>query len=785
VKGRVRVCAVAGARLLCIGVALLSASPVCSGSEMTPATFLWSACGASNFVYPSPLSACLASHVLFSPNPEQYYSPIGIEVVPGYEPIPADNVPGKWLCKATAIAPEDGTVGTYGLCHLFPLVVCPANGGWSPVGFICWRNTCPAGQARDPDSGECKPAQKDPPNCSGSDSPESTPWVGNPIHAGKGYKSDVLSIYAGAGVAGLRYRLSYFGGGAADAGAYRPQLAHGSARSTSYERRLAPAYDATPPDGPSVLSASRADGGLIGFTRAGNTYLPDADIVDRVYREADAGGATTGWRYQTAGDETETYSADGKLLALASRAGLPQTLAYDATGRLSGISDGFGRTLNFTYAGNRIAGMSDPGGGAYAFAYDANANLVAVTWPDNTVRQYHYEHATHKNALTGITDELGVRYATYSYDASGRAVAESLAGNVGAHQLAYGSNSTVVTDPLGTARTYHFQTILGVVKSSGVSQPGGAGCGPAAEALTYDANGNIASRLDFNGKKTTYSYDLARNLETLRTEGLDNAGGVLPESRTIATAWHATWRLPVRIDEYAGGAATGSPVRRTELSYDDRGNLSGRTLTDGATGASRSRSTTYTYSPTVPGLILRKVEDGPRTDVADITTSDYYPADAICAGADLGAGRDKGCRGQLSRISNPLGQVTRLTRYNAHGQVEEIVDPNGLVTTLAYDARQRLVSRRVGEQLSLYQYDAAGQLIRLTPPDGAAISYTYDAAHRLSAITDALGNRIAYTLDAAGNRTKEDIFDPQNTLVKTLGRAYDALGRLQTLTGVE
>ena len=459
-------------------------------------------------------------------------------------------------------------------------------------------------------------------------------------------------------------------------------------------------------------------------------------------------------------------------------------LAEEAHLQSIGITDAFGRTLGFSYTGERITGMTDPGGGSYAYAYDANNNLASVTYPDGSVKQYHYEDPAYPNALTGITDELGVRYATYRYDAAGRAYTETHAGGADAHTLDYGSNSTVVTDPLGTARTYAFQTLHGVARSSGVSQPGGAGCGPAAESMSYDANGNLAGKTDFNGRKTTYAYDLARNLETSRSEGLDGSGAALPESRTVTTAWHATWRLPERIEEYAGGSATGTPLRRTDISYDDRGNPTARTVTDPATGATRIWRTAYTYSAAVPGLVLQKIEDGPRSDVADLTTRDYYAHDAACPGADLGPGRDKGCRGQLRQLTNALGQPTRFTRYNAHGQVEELIDANGLVTTLAYDARQRLLRRSVGSELTTYEYDAAGQLKRLTPPDGSTLDYDYDAAHRLVRIEDAQGNRIAYTLDAAGNRKQEEIRDADHQLLKTLSRDYDALGRLQTLTGV-
>jgi YD repeat-containing protein len=342
-----------------------------------------------------------------------------------------------------------------------------------------------------------------------------------------------------------------------------------------------------------------------------------------------------------------------------------------------------------------------------------------------------------------------------------------------------------VTDPLGTARTYTFQTVLGVVKNTGVNQPGGAGCGPAAEAMTYDANGNMASRTDFNGKKSTYSYNLTRNLETSRTEGLSSSGAVLPETRTMTTAWHAIWRLPVRIDEYAGASASSTPLRRTQITYDDHGNVTSRRITDGAAGQSRTWTTSYIYSTSVLGLILQKVEAGPRTDIADNTVTEYYPHDEVCVGTALGTGRDKGCRGQVKRRTNALGHVTQFTRYNAHSQIEEMIDPNGVVTTLTYDLRQRLISRAAAGETTSFQYNAVGQLTRLTEPDGSYLTYTYDAARRLTEVADGLGNRISYTLDLANNRIKEEIFDPHAVLAKTLTRGYDALDRIQALTGVD
>ena len=67
-----------------------------------------------------------------------------------------------------------------------------------------------------------------------------------------------------------------------------------------------------------------------------------------------------------------------------------------------------------------------PDGGIYAYAYDANNNLISVTHPDGGVRQYVYGNASFPNALTGIIDENGKRYASWTYDAQGRAISSNM-----------------------------------------------------------------------------------------------------------------------------------------------------------------------------------------------------------------------------------------------------------------------------------------------------------------------------------------------------------------------
>jgi YD repeat-containing protein len=517
---------------------------------------------------------------------------------------------------------------------------------------------------------------------------------------------------------------------------------------------------------------------------SGTVYVGDGDVADRLERLLDGSGAFVGWRYTTAdGDLAEQYDTAGNLITLTTRSGQVASLEYSTAstpesialkpGLLIKVTDHFGRELNFTYDfQSRVVTMTDAGGGQYTFAYDGpsavvladNApvsNLTSVTFPGGMQRVYHYNEQAHTastnlpDAFTGITDENGERFATFQYDAQGRAVSSQHAAGALSYTIAYGAGISTVTDPLGTSRDYGVQTVQGVAKIPSITGPACPQCGPASQ--TFDANGNVETRTDWNGNRTNYSYDLARNLETSRTEGLTSAGAVTPATRTIETEWHPTFRLPTRITEKD---SAGAVLRETAMSHDAAGNVLSRTITAGAS----SRSWSYTYNTN--GSM--ETANGPRTDVSDVTSYAYYANDDP----------DPGKRGNLASVTNALGHVTQITAYNSHGQPLTIVDPNGLTTTLAYDERLRLTSRDVGGELTSYEYDGVGQLKKVTLPDGSFLAYTYDPAHRLTDIIDALGNLIHYGLDAMGNRTLEQVRDPVGALARTRSRVFNSLNRL-------
>ncbi|MBX3475899.1 MAG: RHS repeat protein [Planctomycetes bacterium] len=462
----------------------------------------------------------------------------------------------------------------------------------------------------------------------------------------------------------------------------------------------------------------------------------------------------------------------------------------------------------------RYSSATLPDGLAISYDMDSMLRVKGVTYPDGTSKSYLHGEANYTGGywpswLTGLVDENGVRTATFKYTGS-QALSTERSGGVDKYSVSYNGALSIVTAPNG-GPSYYLNWERGPDGERRLvsqSQPAGAGCAASSSSRTFDANGNLASSNDFNGYRTCFASDAARNLQTTRVEGLASgasctsvtaAGATLPAgSRKTTIEWHPDWPLKTRISEpgrltsnvyngqpdpFNGGAVAtcapagallpdGKPIavlcKQVEQATSDANGAMGfsATLQPGLP----SRQTTWTYNQW--GQVL--TEDGPRTDVNDITTYAYYD--------DTTADH---MPGDLQSVTTAAGKVTTYTRYNRHGQLLESSDPNGAVTSNTYDLRQRLLSTTIGGQTTSYQYDPVGQLKKVTLPDQSWIGYDYDDAHRQVAVYDNRGNRVDYTLDNAGNRIGEQTKDPSGALKRQLSRSIDALGRVQQTTGRE
>lgn len=230
----------------------------------------------------------------------------------------------------------------------------------------------------------------------------------------------------------------------------------------------------------------------------------------------------------------------------------------------------FGKKLAFAYDDEgRLDALTMPDDSVTRYQYDpTGGNLANVIYPDatwgddsdNPRKTYHYEDASLPRHLTGITDENGNRYATWSYDVAGKVQSSEHANGVEGIALAYHADgSTTVTDALGRVKTYTFETHFGVRKPKTITLQYFDGTQSVTKTeyfSYYMENGRLKESTDYNGNTTYYAYN-DRGLVILETK----AKGT-PEAYTIVTQWHPQFRLPVKI--------TG-PGKITEFTYDAMG----------------------------------------------------------------------------------------------------------------------------------------------------------------------------------------------------------------------
>lgn len=319
----------------------------------------------------------------------------------------------------------------------------------------------------------------------------------------------------------------------------------------------------------------------------------------------------------------------------------------------------------------------------------------------------------------------------------------------------------------------------------------------------FDGSGNISESISFAGFKSCFRHEAGRGLESTRVEGLSEAtqcdavmsnGASIPDgARKISTRWHPKWSKVVVLAE---------PQRLTTFVYNgqqdpfDAGRIASCTPTDallpsgdpivvlckrvvqlttdldGAKGFAAPvdtstgwRTQKWTYNKHGQVLSYKDAND-------NTTIFEYFTGTSISH-----------TDGDLYRVVNSKQHATSFAKYDPAGNWLEMLDPNGVVTTRTFDARQRLKSFATAESTTSYEYWPTGFLRRITWPDLSSLNYGYDDAHRLTSVSDGIGNSVTYTLDPNGIRLKEDVRDKNGLLTKTLSRIPDALNRIQQVTG--
>ncbi|MGE4240054.1 RHS repeat-associated core domain-containing protein [Ramlibacter sp.] len=559
-------------------------------------------------------------------------------------------------------------------------------------------------------------------------------FIGNPINAVTGEKVQTVVDWRDAGVHPLHFVRHYRSYG-------NPAWSHNWAASIAIEGTQA--------------KVAFGSGRSVVFTRASATgaWVAQGSVRDTL---TDVAG---GVQYLNASNDSRwLFAADGRLQSVAQRNGWTSSLAYNTANQLVRITNALGRSLQLAYdSASRLTSVTASDGSSASYSYDAASRLVAVTYPGAS-RGYLYEDARWPQALTGVVDEGGQRLSTFAYDEQGRAVLTQHAGGAQSYTVSYSraagqrgalrggstvdpaiyqSTTTAIT-PSGGQQVMSWQGGHGATRLAATN---GAFAGNSVAGRTFGTGLLIDTETDVLGVQTMYTWDVNRKLKLSTTRAANR-----PEAQTVQVQWHPTMRLPMLVTE-AG--------RTTEHSYNEFGDRLSTTVRDTATGQSRTWSWTYNAQRLVDSMT------DPRGGVW------RYRYDAA---------------GNLVGRTNPMGQES-VTAFDAAGRIVAHTEAGQTTNRFTYDARGRVTSASRGDETTTFAYTPTGQLATATLPNGYFVMYRYDAAQRLVGAQDSYGTSVSFTLNAAGQRIRDEVKDGSGRIAMLTTRVFDTLGKLAALQG--
>ena len=599
--------------------------------------------------------------------------------------------------------------------------------GWQPPGG--WPSDL--GEPKNPsDSQTQKPVSENnseaTQSCSSDGSPNTSPSTGNPVilATGEKYKEEVDVPSFGKYSLGLTRtyksmttRIGMFGAKWISSYDYDPLVTTGCTHDPEYPTFCFP----------TKVVVNNPDGSSYAYLFVG---VADGVASYVAYGASKLGTLTfdmANWTLTTP-SHTYVYGSNKRIKSISTAEGA--TLAtYTYTGILvNTISNAAGQQIRFTWtpygASNRVTDVTDPNGNHWTYQY-TGAMLSSVTSPGTSpdIRTYFYESAADTTLLTGIAIN-GVRYSTYSYYSTKKVQQVSLAGGEVLDQFSYGTNTTTVTDVKGQTTQYVFVGPANALRIAAVSRSASSTCPSASAFTSYDSYWWPSSTVDWNGNTTTYTYDPSgKLLQSTVAAGTSSAA-------TRVNTWTGDNLTQVTYKDAANNTFATESFTYIASGH-GKNNVASRTLNDLRTGAQRQIAYSYTFQASgIP---------------ASMTVTQTLPGDTAVTSYLYDA------YGNVSSITNALGQQVAYTSYNGFGLPGRVTDANGVATDFTYNAQGTLASSTQyvngGNRVTNYAYNHDRQVTDSAYADGRVDRLRYNASGRLEYVGNALNEFVHVAYD--------------------------------------
>ena len=406
---------------------------------------------------------------------------------------------------------------------------------------------------------------------------------------------------------------------------------------------------------------------------------------------------------------------------------------FDATGRLTTLTDEFGNSILVTYnASSQVQRLADLSG---------SGRFIDVSWRGD-------------GKIDFVRDSAG-RTVQYGYDGQG--------------------NLATVTDPAGRATRYSYNTgSFGPVLTQIADN-----WNRPLTIVTWDLADRVTS---YSEHGETYTYNYVDATHTSKTDTVGNTtsfsfgdggliGGRAQSGASTTTQYNPDGSIQTAFDEV--GVATG-------YTYDAAGHV----LTVTRSGAGASVEHDYAYDPNFPDKVVSVTPKNPSTHVPDPNWQgwkyDYWQAGDPAPGALKTVKRVKDDGVTLETLSS--------FEYDAHGRITKQTSASGAATDYVYDGAGNLstvtaplnADSGTRPQTTYSNYDGVGRPLAILDPNGKTTSYTYDPLGRVLTVTlPPVGGKVFTTtydydnFDSATSLVFTQITDPNGKLTK-LG--YDEHG---------
>jgi YD repeat-containing protein len=559
---------------------------------------------------------------------------------------------------------------------------------------------------------------------------------------------------------------------------------------------------------------------------AGTYTLREPHSVIETVFDASSGRATRTRSRALGRDAVIAYANGSPTNVVDSWGNWSWTIALDSANRISTISvDGTSLAWTYNYDGNNnLTSVTGPSGAAWrSYTYGDDGLTAAHDAPGNLIESHSYTFTNgvsragssladqdditsisyliagrdNFEKITRTTSGTGATTDFYSRIIAGRPRTVQIDG----HCASCGTNDAVYAYDLVSGNLLREQDARGyitvrtfdannrVLSVAGPYQP--IGCDPMTDfnhcRQTPTSLQTVALTPTASTLTTTYAYGDA-NWPEIATD--TSTVSVLDpnESRTTSVQLDPATRA---VTQQVMSGLTGSPAQATQYTTTT-------TLYDGAEGAAFNPG--GAFDPSWMSLAqprgLRKSSDGPRTDVADITTLVYYP---ISTNVPILL------RGHLAAVRNAAGNVTRFENYDIFGNPGRTVDANGVATESTFDTMGRVLTSTLKgvtgcdtnadplcatDLVSSRSYQPPlGPLASTTMPGGGATTYEYDTRGRTSAMTRqvsaTLYERMEYDYDPATGRKSAERYltgHPGSwTVTRSEAFQYDTFARLSEI----